>query len=846
MKTILNIFYAFIILFSITLAEGEICGEGLISISGLGKCKSIKDILQNKDLTLKKQNLIYLASNNEGKIEKDGYKLEIYKLNDEKLQSHNMRKSKLYIPNSCLEQMEKPEHFGLDRNKGIVIMVYDSNNLNDNNITDNYFIILHIGTDGTTKYITSKTDDFSFCNQDPILFEDEVKIEYLRYNYSDNTTIDIDKILYGRKYGIDLFDPYSDFLNNICFKFTSEKGSDVTLDSRLEDYYQNISFCDDRESSHYLAYNYSAEKGTFIYRCAFGFYKSEEDKSNYLDIIDKELKSLVSVSNLKVIKCYKKFLNLKDIITNFGGMICIIVLLIQIVCFLLFCFLGIKTIEEKVDDLIIFKKALLRRFSNWMGFDFGINQGDNQQPLNNGGKKFNLWGQLKKLRERRLLLEKKQGKKSNPPPKDKTRRGSKKKSIRDKNDDDENEQEKQINIEDVNYDSKEGITYNINNEPKKEKESKDKKKKDKDKKDKKKNKNKKDKKKKKESEDSQKEVSDTDKKLIIDDKKKSDSEKKSTDKNKSQDNTKDKTKSSELIVNSNHRNNSNNEISDKKSKDNNSQDEILTVTIKNDQKSESNKKQEIVPKTEEEKKQETEKKNEYKEKEEKIKEYGDDEINELPFDDFLQYDKRSFCSYYLSVLMISHIILNVFFRHKDFNLFTVKLGLLFMTFPINLTFNIFFFTNKSIKLSYVKNMDDISTFWENIANTVYASILSNTLLIILKLICLTHNSVRELKKRDLKYAQKESGCLLLCIKIRISIYYVLSFAFLIVFGFYVLCFCSVFENTQVDLVKSTFTSWLISILYPFILCFFTSIINSGARKWKSRCLYVVKLILQFL
>ena len=846
MKTMFEIFNAFIILYFITLAKGEICGEGMISISGLGKCKSIVDILQNKDLTLKKQNLLYLASNDEGKIEKDGYKLEIYKLNDEKLQSHNMRKSKLYIPNSCLEQMEKPEHFDLDRNKAIVIMVYDANNLNDNNITDNYFIILHIGSDGTTKYITSKTDDFSFCNQDPILFEDEVNIKYLRYNYTDTTPIDIDKILYGRKFGIDLFDPYSDFLNNICFKFTSEKGSDVTLDSRLEDYYQNISFCDDRESSHYLAYNYSAEKGTFTYRCAFGFYKSEEDKSNYLDIIDKELKSLVSVSNLKVIKCYKKFLNLKDIITNFGGMICILVLLIQIVCFLLFCFLGIKTIELKVDDLIYLKKALLRRLSNWTGFNFGLGQGENQQPLNKGGKKFNLWGQIKKLRERRLLLEKNRGKKSNPPPKNGKRRGSKKKSSREKKDyEDENEQENQINIEDVknediNYDSHEGITYNINNEP--EKELNDKKKKDK-----KKNKNKKDKKKKKESEDSQKEVSDTEKKLISDDKKKSDSEKKSSDKNKSQDNTKDKTKTSELIGNSNQKNNSNNEINFKKSKDTNSQDEILTVTIKTDQKPENNEKPEIVSKTEEEKKQEAEKK--YKEKEKKkakIDEYGDDEMNELPFSDFLEYDDRSFCRYYLSVLMISHIILNVFFRHKDFNLFTVKLGLLFMTFPINLTFNIFFFTNKNIKLSYVKNLDDISMFWENIANTIYASILSNSLLIILKFICLTHNSVRELRKKDLEYAQNTSGCLLRWIKVRISIYYVLSFAFLIVFGFYVLCFCSVFENTQIELIKSTFTSWLISILYPFILCFFTSVIRSAAIKWKSRCLYAIKLILQFL
>ena len=134
MQKFYNLIDIILILYLLSLTKEDICGEGEISISGLGKCKNITDILQNRDLNLKYKNLLYLASNNEVKIEKNGYKLEIYKLNDPKLQSHSMRKSKLYIPNTCLNEMEKPEHFGLDRNKGIVIIVYDSNNLNDNNI----------------------------------------------------------------------------------------------------------------------------------------------------------------------------------------------------------------------------------------------------------------------------------------------------------------------------------------------------------------------------------------------------------------------------------------------------------------------------------------------------------------------------------------------------------------------------------------------------------------------------------------------------------------------------------------------------------------------------------------
>ena len=416
MKVLFHALNIFILIFFVSFSKEDVCPEGEISISELGQCKNIIDFLENENLNLDTQNLLYLASSNEGKIEKDGYKLEIFELNDEKLQSHNMIKSKLYFPNSCLKKMENNNLIKLDKSKGIVALVYNYNNMNKNNISDIYFIIRHNSEGSSKKYINSKVFDFSFCHEDPILFDDEININFLRYDYNDNKKIDIDKILYGRKLGIDLFDPYSDFLNDICFKFTSEKGTDVTLESRLEDYYQNITFCDDKENSHYLSYNYSAEKNTFTYRCAFGFYSSEADKSSYLDIIDSELKSLASVSNLKVITCYKKILNLKDLVKNYGGMICILVLIIQIICFLIFCFSGIKSIEGKLNALFKTGEAEINRLIN-------IRRSKAHIDSESGIKKEN-----KKDKQKKLIKKSQQKKDSNPPKhksKSKTRKSTK-------------------------------------------------------------------------------------------------------------------------------------------------------------------------------------------------------------------------------------------------------------------------------------------------------------------------------------------------------------------------------------------------------------------------------------
>ena len=811
MKSCFYIFTSILFLSFISLTKEDTCEPDEMSISALGKCHSIEDFLSNKDLKLTDNNLLYLASDRQGKRIIGGYKLEIYKLSDPKLQSHNMRKSKLYIPTSCMNKMIARTDIKLDKDKGIVVIVYNSNNKNDNNIPDTYFIIRHNGANSRTPYINSKTFDFSFCHDDPILFDDEIKISDLKYANNPTKPIDIDKILYGRKFGIDLFDPYSDFLSDICVTFTSETGSDVTLESRVEDYFQNISFCDDRENSHYMSYNYSEPKKSFTFRCAFGFYKDQADQSSYVDIVSSELKSVVSVSNVKVIKCYKEFLNLKDIIRNYGGMICILVLIIQIVCFLMFCFKGIKPIEDKLDDLFILGKVILKN----LGIPINI---FGKEGLNIGkslGKKVYLWKLVRKLGQQRKTKEQVEKKKKRLSIKENKEKEKRRKSIKNEN--------------------------KNSNPP-----------------------NKKDKKKKKEKKETNEGLEKKEKKR----KSKTKNHKKGKKEKENEENKLDIENISEKDIaidiindNSNEKNNSNenNPIIENDAKTNNTDkitktskmsplpnDKLINTTAESQNKlkeeEEKKKKEE-----EEKKKKEEEEKREKEEKNKQIYEFESDELNELPFDQAIEHDKRSFCRYYGNILFFSHIILMVFFRHRDFNLFTVKLGLLFMTFPINLTMNIFFFTNESIKVSYLKSAKNLSSVWTQLDNTIYSSLLSSIILIMLKLICLTHNSVRQLRKvRDVEKAQEQSICILRCIKVRIVIYYILSFAFLLVFGFYVLCFCAVFENTQIALIRSTLTSWLISFIYPLIICLFTSIVRSAAFKCKSKCLYFVKTMMQFL
>ena len=234
----------------------------------------------------------------------------------------------------------------------------------------------------------------------------------------------------------------------------------------------------------------------------------------------------------------------------------------------------------------------------------------------------------------------------------------------------------------------------------------------------------------------------------------------------------------------------------------------------------------------------------------RIFEYDDDDLNELSFDAAKLFDKRHFCKYYCFMIKIDHIIINTFCRCGDYNLFTVKLGLLLFLFPLNLTFNAFFFTSKEIQSVYIYKLSDISVNWKNLVRSFSSSIFSSIIFIFLKLLCLTHNSIRQVKKnKSIEGTKKQSVRILRCATFRIFLYYLFSFIFLIIFGFYVSCFCAIFENTQLLLIETMAISWILSLVYPFIICFLTTIFRRGSLTCGKRgisCCYRINKILQLI
>ena len=89
--------------------------------------------------------------------------------------------------------------------------------------------------------------------------------------------------------------------------------------------------------------------------------------------------------------------------------------------------------------------------------------------------------------------------------------------------------------------------------------------------------------------------------------------------------------------------------------------------------------------------------------------------------------------------------------------------------------------------------------------------------------------------------------LLLALKIKFIIFFILTFIFLIFCWYYVTCFCGIYINTQTHLFKDSFISVIASLFIPFVFYLITGIfriISLNVRKPTRRCLYRFSILLE--
>ena len=68
--------------------------------------------------------------------------------------------------------------------------------------------------------------------------------------------------------------------------------------------------------------------------------------------------------------------------------------------------------------------------------------------------------------------------------------------------------------------------------------------------------------------------------------------------------------------------------------------------------------------------------------------------------------------------------------------------------------------------------------------------------------------------------------------IKFILFYIFSLLLLSFFWYYLACFCSVYRNTQIHLIKDTLISFVTLLIYPFILYILPGLFRIPALKSK--------------
>ena len=118
---------------------------------------------------------------------------------------------------------------------------------------------------------------------------------------------------------------------------------------------------------------------------------------------------------------------------------------------------------------------------------------------------------------------------------------------------------------------------------------------------------------------------------------------------------------------------------------------------------------------------------------------------------------------------------------------------------------------------------------------------------ILKFLSLSEKNILEFKNENSnKKEVPDKNDLLKKLKFKFVFFFIIDYLLLLFFWYYISCFCAVYKNTQIQLIKNTLTSWALSLVYPIFLLLLPVKIRISSLQYKIKYIYKLSTFIQSL
>ena len=162
--------------------------------------------------------------------------------------------------------------------------------------------------------------------------------------------------------------------------------------------------------------------------------------------------------------------------------------------------------------------------------------------------------------------------------------------------------------------------------------------------------------------------------------------------------------------------------------------------------------------------------------------------------------------------------------------------------------NVFFFSDESMHNIYVSGGE--FNFFDQITQMILTTIVSQILQVFLNFLTMTDIHYYDIKNMPKEQLNKKTiFSIIKTIKCKIFIYYIFSFILFFFYWYAITAFCAVYENTQKIFITDSLSSFIMGLIYPFLLY----ILPTGLRflslmakeKKNLECLYSISDIIPF-
>ena len=148
---------------------------------------------------------------------------------------------------------------------------------------------------------------------------------------------------------IDKYNPKSGYYNDICYKTTSESGTDISLKDRKNLLIENnMTLCE--ENCDLINYNYTIEKVKCSCDIKTNINPNHDIKFNKKEFF-KSFTDIKNIANIDIIKCYKIVLNIKNVIYNYGFYIMAFIMLLYFITMIIFCCISYKKLKKDIFNI---------------------------------------------------------------------------------------------------------------------------------------------------------------------------------------------------------------------------------------------------------------------------------------------------------------------------------------------------------------------------------------------------------------------------------------------------------------------------------------------------------------